>query len=253
MVLPREEFLGAITILDEDHDGYVYCSGADVIDLNYLIQNELPSPPWTGTNDGYGSFWVEEGTPSVPKFTDSAGNTFTLGGGGGLDQVLLIGNETGSSWIEINDGFGLRGQAVGSSFSISTLDAISGTTGSIEIKTGTQGNPINSSGDIDIFTRSTAGYSGDITIKTEASGKSSGNIEITTDTSGSEGSGSIGISTGGGGDITIESGSAATAAGNIYLTAGRSTSQDGGDIKLTGGRGDLTNGGNVILYGLPCR
>lgn len=260
MVEPRQEFLGAITLLDEDGTGTVDSNDANLTNTGYLILNERSGAPATGA--GKGSFWVSNDSPTLPKFTDSAGTTITLGTGGGggptppLDEVLDVGNETGTNWIEINDGFGLRGQAFGSSFTIKTIDGLSGTSGSIEIKTGTQGNPTASSGNIDILTRSTAGYSGNLTIKTEASGKKSGDIEISTDISGSgsEGSGGITIVTGpaGGsdaGDLSISTGGYGTGrGGDISITTGVAGGDRAGHLSITTGDGASGGqGGNVTV------
>jgi len=76
MVQPREEQLGNITVLDEDNAGTVTTSGSNITDAGGVIHDELGGTP------GNNSFWVENTSPSLPKFTDSAGSTITLGGGG---------------------------------------------------------------------------------------------------------------------------------------------------------------------------
>jgi len=88
MVKPREELLGAITLLDKYDTGLVNVSNADVKYLKSVILTARASAPNTG--DGYGAFWVGEGNPTTAKFTDSLGNTITLGSGGGGGAVSSV-------------------------------------------------------------------------------------------------------------------------------------------------------------------
>ena len=77
MVLPIEQQLGPITILDEDSSGTVTASGANIIEVYGVIHDANGAAPTTVADEG--AFWVENTDPTLPKFTDSDGITITLG------------------------------------------------------------------------------------------------------------------------------------------------------------------------------
>lgn len=85
MVKLREEQIGGITELDEDGTGIVTASSAEMQDVSGVVHDAITTQPTTGVS--VGAFWVEDVSPTLPKFTDSDGNTITLGQGGGLEQV----------------------------------------------------------------------------------------------------------------------------------------------------------------------
>lgn len=76
VVRPREQFLGTITQLDKFQSGTVTAFGAEMDDVSGVVMGSRALQPATGVNKG--SFWVLDDSPTIPKFTDSNGNTFTL-------------------------------------------------------------------------------------------------------------------------------------------------------------------------------
>jgi hypothetical protein len=80
MVRPREEFLGSITQLDEDLSGTVNTNNAVLQNVNAIVNTARSSAPTTGITKG--AFWVDNTVPTTPKFTNSVGTTFILGGVG---------------------------------------------------------------------------------------------------------------------------------------------------------------------------
>ena len=91
MVQPRQEFLGPITVLDADGSGTVDATGAELVNLTVVL-NSLASQPTTGA--GTGAFWVEDGAPTIPRFTASDGTTVTLGSTG-TDTNAIHDNTSG--------------------------------------------------------------------------------------------------------------------------------------------------------------
>jgi hypothetical protein len=345
MVQPREEFLGNITELDKFGEGIITCNSSVMRDVNGILHTARSGAP-SGSAAGNGIFWVEDTTPSLPKFTDSAGTTITLGissvtsvftrtgavtaqagdyntsqitnsssltgvtltavlealgssdianestltgatvtdalNGIGSDdvanessvagttvsnaldnlfaaipstptlaQVLTTGNDTGSNWIDVNDGFGLRGQASGSSFTIQTLDT-SGTSGNLTVETGSGDT---GSGDLTLQTGSSGDVSGNILIQTTGSTNESGNISLLTKASGTK-TGAITIQTGNSatnGSILISAGGApdnefVTGDGYIDIYAANANGLDspaGSGINIKAGNG-VSEGGGVI-------
>lgn len=103
MVLPREEFLGNITNLDKDNEGIITCNSAFIQDVFGVLHTARASAPISYAA-GNGIFWVEDTTPSLPKFTDSSGTTITLGASLAtptLGEVLAEGNTTDGYNIEV--------------------------------------------------------------------------------------------------------------------------------------------------------
>jgi hypothetical protein len=82
MVQPKEGQLGPITILDEDSEGIVVVSGADVTEVGSIIYEAREDAPTTTVDTG--AFWVENTDPTVPKFTNSDGVSLTLGVAGDI-------------------------------------------------------------------------------------------------------------------------------------------------------------------------
>jgi len=65
---------------------------------------------------GQGRYWVRNDTPNVPMFTDDAGTDWILAGAGSADNlatVLVAGNSTGGSNIEVSNGDALVGETSG--------------------------------------------------------------------------------------------------------------------------------------------
>lgn len=75
VVRPREQFLGPITQLDKYQSGSIDAFGSELRNVT-IVMNSRASQPATGAQKG--SFWVQDQGPTIPKFTDSDGNTFTL-------------------------------------------------------------------------------------------------------------------------------------------------------------------------------
>jgi hypothetical protein len=343
MVQPREEFLGNITELDKFGEGTITCNSSVMRDVNGILHTARSGAP-SGSAAGNGIFWVEDTTPSLPKFTNSAGTTITLGissvtsvftrtgavtaqagdyntsqitnsstlagttltnvlqslgsddianesnnvsgitVSNALDnlfaaipstptlaQVLIAGNETGSNWIEINDTFGIRGQAEGSSFTIRTINT-SGTSGDLVIETG-QGDTVsgdltiqtggsaNTSGNLLIQTGSSTDFTGDITILTKEGSQTSGNITVQTSSSGVS-AGWILLTTGSNGplfrplemgdgyiNIYAANGNSYVEGGEINIQAGSGGAHKGGDLNLRSGGSGAVDAGNINING----
>lgn len=77
MVQINENQISGITELDEEGTGTVTTNGADLIDVAAVNHEAQASAPATGADKG--AFWVEDGSPTLPKFTNSAGLSITLG------------------------------------------------------------------------------------------------------------------------------------------------------------------------------
>jgi len=109
MVRPREEFLGSITQLDEDGSGTVNANSAIFQNVNGIVNISRTVAPTTGALKG--AFWVDNSTPTNPKFTDSVGTTFTLGGGG-VASGDLSGNYPNPSVIGGHFGPGISAESL---------------------------------------------------------------------------------------------------------------------------------------------
>lgn len=72
MVIVRESQIGGITVLDESVTGTVDVTGAELINISGIIYDSVTSTP------GNNSFWVQSGSPTLPKFTNSDGYTISL-------------------------------------------------------------------------------------------------------------------------------------------------------------------------------
>jgi hypothetical protein len=108
MSKPRQEFLGPITKLAAINFGNVWISdgygmvdgyGAKIRDVTVVL-NALSIPPTTGAHKG--SFWVNDGyNPTTPMFTNSNGNSITLGSvsNGNLNSVYWS-NGVSNSWSQ---------------------------------------------------------------------------------------------------------------------------------------------------------
>jgi len=117
MVQPKEGQLGPITILDEDAGGTVNASGANIQTVGGVthVSEALPGP-------GNDSFWVEAGTPSLPKFTDSTGTTITIGSGNG--DVTGPGSGSDNNIVVFD---GVTGKILkDSGFNLTTIDGANG-------------------------------------------------------------------------------------------------------------------------------
>jgi hypothetical protein len=78
MVKPREELLGAITVLDENNTGTVTASNAAITNVAATVHNARASAPTTGSS--LGAFWIDNSSPTNPMFTRSDGVSINLGG-----------------------------------------------------------------------------------------------------------------------------------------------------------------------------
>jgi hypothetical protein len=81
MVFPREQFIGAITELDENHGGIIICNDAVIKEVIGYQGTARLTKPVSGSS-GIGIFWVEDpggGNPTQAKFTNSNNVTVTLG------------------------------------------------------------------------------------------------------------------------------------------------------------------------------
>lgn len=85
MTKPRQEFLGPITKLAQDGSGIIDGYGAEIHNVTMVV-NGLATDPVVGP--GRGSFWAyDNGMVTQPRFTDSEGNTYDIGSGGGSGNI----------------------------------------------------------------------------------------------------------------------------------------------------------------------
>ena len=115
MVFPREQLLGAITELDENHSGFVTCNDAVIRNVKAYQGTAQATQPVVGSS-GIGVLWIENpggGNPTLAKFTDSNNVTITLG------QNL------------VTSVFGRTGDVVGASGDIANDSTIIGGTGTV--------------------------------------------------------------------------------------------------------------------------
>ena len=113
MVQPREEQLGAITLLDKDSSGFVNCSSALIQDFSGVMGNAQSSRPGNASPDK-GIFWVEDpggGDPTVAKFTNSNNVSVDLKPQS-LSEVLNIGNTTGGHNLIMSSGDSITSSGV---------------------------------------------------------------------------------------------------------------------------------------------
>ncbi|MFA5758740.1 MAG: hypothetical protein WC942_05195, partial [Clostridia bacterium] len=83
MAKPKEHFIDRISFLEGSSktptaDGYINVNSAvfqNVSGITHIGRNITPF-----TSSGEGSFWVKNGIPSEPVFTDSSGRDWGLGG-----------------------------------------------------------------------------------------------------------------------------------------------------------------------------
>jgi hypothetical protein len=210
MVLPREELLGAITILDKDLSGTIHCNAADITNVNWIELND--SAGITGsdvgssysliTKDSYGS--VAGGDITIQS---GAGGTITL-----EDELKLppIYGDAGNIYIRSGDGRGANAGEV----SIVSGNGNGGIGGGITVQTGGGGS----------------GRAGDLAINTGGpAGGRAGNLTISLGLGGSDAYG------GGNFSLTACNGvNSSYQAGNVSLTAGAHTSAwKNGQINLT--------------------
>ncbi|MFA5759619.1 MAG: hypothetical protein WC942_09740 [Clostridia bacterium] len=117
MVKPREQFIGPITVLNNN----TKISVADTINANLsnligvssAVLEGVVSVNNPGSNKG--TLWVSSESPTVLKFTDSSGNTITLGSSGGvvtLENVLAQGNVTNGNDVQLTSGDSITGTAL---------------------------------------------------------------------------------------------------------------------------------------------
>lgn len=88
MVTLRQEQLGNITILDKDETGTITANEAKITQVSSIVNTGLSSAPTTG-ND-LGSFWVGDGSPTVPKFTNSDGYSYNIGNASTIEYYQPI-------------------------------------------------------------------------------------------------------------------------------------------------------------------
>jgi hypothetical protein len=131
MVRPREEFLGSITLLDEDSTGSIDANNAEIQSVNGVLHNGLTIAPTTGADKG--AFWVEDGTPTLPKFTDSAGNTITLADINSISQDGYVSGPGSSVDSELVLFDGITGEAIKGTGGKARIN-ISGNNTSLEIE-----------------------------------------------------------------------------------------------------------------------
>jgi len=265
MVLPREELLGAITILDEDGTGFVTASDAEIQDVsgvNHTARALSPGgDPTTGASKG--AFWVEDTGPTLPKFTDSAGTTITLGGnssdllfndssvagttisdalnnlfvGGGGDETLgvtlFLGNTSDGYDIVLTREEGILSSittavAAGSPEPVQITGGTStgATGGAITI---TSGAGLTDSGFVTIQSNGGSGTTGGVTIRSQYGGTTTG-------------------------PVTVESGAfGSSTTGDLFLNTGRTTTGSStGDVRVNmgwpGGGAPTPKTGSFLVF-----
>ena len=263
MVRPRQEFLGPITVLDADGSGTVDATGAELVNLTVVL-NSLASQPTTGA--GTGAFWVEDGAPTIPRFTASDGTTVTLGSTG-TDTNAIHDNTSGEIVLipeklspadddlliieDSADGYSKRRLAIGSlPGGIDTNAIHDNVSGEIVLIT-QKVTPANS--DFLVIEDSADGYSkkrlavgdlpgggggGETLEQTLALGNTTGSNWILVDDN-------YGIdSSAAGGDIRILAGGGST--GNMLVSCGSNPAGNGGTLTLESGSSSSGGNGGVL-------
>ena len=277
MVQPRQEFLGPITVLDEDASGTVNATGAELVNVTVVL-NSLAVQPTTGA--GAGAFWVQDGTPTIARFTDSAGTTITLNDAGtdanaihdnasgeilAIPQKVIPDNDDVLIIEDSNDGYSKRRLAIGNlpggSGGGETLEqtlAIGNTTGSNWILV-ENGYGINSAVDGDGVRLQAGGTtSGAMLISCGSNPAGAGgnlSLESGSSTSGGTGGGinvlagpSVDVGLGGtGGSVAISAGAGDAAGGNVLISSGGGTDGNGGTLAIFAGASTTAEGGNATL------
>lgn len=247
MVKPREEFLGAITLLDEDSGGLVDANSATVEKVGELHFGTGAGVPASGTVRFGSSFSVLSlnFSASDTKILNWTGSTLTLGGDDGLVSNLDI----RSPQVTIRANTSFNRLVIDDSFVEFKTDTDGG---GIAIDAG-PGTGANDGGYAELIAgnASGTGEGGRATLYAgSASEGPGGNVDLaagSTASSGSSDSGSIlltsgnhsGTGTGFAGQILLAAGSATGngKAGHIIVSAGTATANDGGYIKVTSGNG----------------
>jgi len=218
MVQTLEDQLGPITVLNKDSSaGTIDATGTSISNIGGLLLTQLASEP------GNDSIWIDNSGPTLLKFTDSAGDTITLGAGGDLATTLGLGNTTDGLDIVLTES------------EITTADT-SGPTycDPLILRGGSNGDADSQGGNID-------GYAGSGTIGGAINfiggdGEDGGNIGLTSG-SGSY-PGDINLITGPGstsGSVNILTPIAGTGHGNFNVLLGENTLPDRYDNNLKTG------------------
>lgn len=266
MVKPREEFLGSITLLDEDGYGSINANEAEIVGVQAVVCTGKASAPTTGVDKG--AFWVQDGSPTQPKFTDSSGQTITIGEIPGLPDVLSVDNTSGAYNIIMNNPQIIKGADSASAGGWLRLYGGDGTgantTGGTVIVRSGVGTGAAASGEVAIYSlSSSSGSSGSATLNTGSvlggtNGNSGGITIFTGEISSSSGNsggfnlytGDIGGSNSGeSGGFTINTGSANSGnSGSISITTGNSDTGDPGQIYLkAGNKASAGSSGQILI------
>lgn len=166
MVKIREEQVGGITVLDEDGEGSVTASGATLTEVSGVIHEPQVSSP------GNNSYWIESGSPSLPKFTNSAGVSITLSDDSSDGYSLQESYEKGNSIVtnSSNGIFTVSGTENWNLSSSSGSGVIEADT-TLSITSGGNVELSSSTGDVDINVTTgvlTLGYDGGIAFRTNS-------------------------------------------------------------------------------------
>lgn len=217
MVQPREEQIGAITVLDEDGYGSVDASDTIIRNVKSFALNEEASVPGGIPDPGTGKVWYRDDGYLV--VTDDTGTDRTVGlggsGGGTLSETLTLGNTTG-----------------GTNIVMSSSDLITGSSGTntLNLENGAGNIEFNVQGDSEFLINGA-----------DSAFDATGQFSFIAGTANSSGTGS-----GTGGGINMVAGSAGGTgdAGDVNLVAGSSsgTSGDGGAAIFAAGNVSATNG-----------
>jgi hypothetical protein len=247
MVKPREQLLGSITVLDENSGGSVNASGAELSNVTVVL-NSRASAPTTGT--GKGAFWVDDDSPTTPKFTDSAGNTISF------NIVSSVFGRTGDI-ISVDDDY--------TSTQITNLSSVSGANVSEALDTlaatipmvsvvsvfGRTGAVTASVGD---YSTSLINNSSSIPGTTLTTALNNLNLSQVLALGSNTGTHWIDVNTGYGirgetaASFTVKGGAAtATAGGTLTIAGGESSLGAGGAVNISGGSAPNGAGGSVLI------
>jgi hypothetical protein len=270
MVFPREQFLGAITELDENSTGTVTCHNATIKNVKGFQGTGQSSAPTPGS--GMGVFWVENpgaGLATLPKFTDSLNGTITLGQNLVTSVFGRTGDVVGGSGDIANDSNVLSGagsvtdalNALLSGSGGETLEetlALGNYTGNYDIAIDNSrkivGRTDASSFEVTSKDNTGSTNSGNVTVRTgDYAALASGNLYLRSGANPTNASGSVIVQSGDNagtttGTATLTSGAGSGTTGNVYVKSGNATNISGG-IDVVSGTASASTGSVSLKSG----
>jgi len=240
-------------------------TGIEVSAADPLLLNENAAVPGGAPAAGKGTIWIRNDVPNTLVFTDDAGTDIDLTGAGAagapLANVLVAGNTTGGTDIEVNgtdnivlatnsniikgaDGSGAAGiNAVlwGGDGDTNQAGGSASTRGGAGNGTGMGGSALITGGN-----GGATGSGGNAYVQGGSGGNNDGGWAIIQ-------GGAAGGTTKDGGKVTITAGTSGNQAGGadvaIAASAGGTISGNGGDVSIAAGSASAGNGGEIAIAG----